>query len=107
METTLPLLVVDEVTKAGGVDNVELQADTVFFNVSAQYLDVDSLRALLGKRGVLFSRVQGGVEESVDQSRFAQSRFTYEHECNQNGGVRYRERLVGWRRARGLGDHLG
>ena len=68
METTLPLLVVDKVTKAGGIDNVELQADTVFFNIGAQYLDIDSLRALLRKRGMLFSRVQGGIEESVDQS---------------------------------------
>lgn len=33
--TNIPLLVVDKVAKAGGINDVELQTDTVLFNVGA------------------------------------------------------------------------
>lgn len=77
MLVLLPILVVDKVAKARGVNNVELQANTVLLNISAEDLDADSLWALLGERSVLLGGVQGGVEQSVDKSRFAESRFTY------------------------------
>lgn len=73
MLARLPLLVVDKVAKAGGVDDVELQANTVLLNISAEDLDADSLWALLGERSMLLGGVQRGVEQSVDKSRFAES----------------------------------
>jgi len=71
-----PLLVVDKVTKTGGVDDIELEADAVLLNVGAQDLDIDSLEALLGERNVFLGGVQRGVEEGVDQGRLAQPGFT-------------------------------
>lgn len=76
MVRSLPLLVVDEIAKAGGIDDIELQADAVLLNISVQDLNANGLGAVASQRNVILGRVQGSVEQSVDKSRLAQTRLT-------------------------------
>ena len=72
------VIVVDKVTKAGGVNDSQTQANTVLLNVGADGLDVDGLgreveRWLLA----LLRGVERGVEKSVDQSGLSEARLTW------------------------------
>lgn len=74
------LIVVNEVAKAGGVDNGQAQADTGLLDIGTDGLDGDSLgNDVQAGRLALLGRVQRGVEKSVDKGRFAQARFTNNH----------------------------
>lgn len=71
------LVVVHEVAKAGRVDNGQAQTNTSLLNVSADGLDGDSLGNDVEARALaLLGRVKRGVEQSVDQSRLSEARFT-------------------------------
>lgn len=75
------LIVVDEVTEAGRIDNSETEANTSFFNVGADGLNGNGLGNDVEARALaLLGRVQGGVEEGVDEGRLAQTRFTNNHD---------------------------
>lgn len=74
------LIVVNEVAKAGGVDNGQAQADAGLLDIGTDGLDGDSLGDdVQARRLALLGRVQRGVEKSVDEGRFAQARFTNNH----------------------------
>jgi hypothetical protein len=71
------LVVVHKVAEAGRVDNGKAQADTGLFDIGADGLDLDSLGNDVVRRPLLLlGGVQRRVEEGVDQSRLAKSRFT-------------------------------
>jgi hypothetical protein len=72
------LVVIDKVTKAGGINNGQAETDTSLLNVGADGLDSDGLGNDV-KAGslALLGRVQGGVEEGIDKGGLAQTRFTY------------------------------
>ena len=74
--SNLPILVVDKVTKARSINDVELKTDAILLNIGAQDLDANSLWAFLRERGMFLGRVQGSVEQRVDESRFSKARFT-------------------------------
>lgn len=74
------LIVVNEVAKAGGVNDSQAQANTGLLNIGADGLDGDSLGDnVQAGRLALLGRVQGGVEQSVDQSRLAQTGLANNH----------------------------
>jgi len=61
------LIVVDEVTETGCVDNSKAETDTSLLNVGADGLDGNSLRNNVEARALaLLGGVERGVEESVD-----------------------------------------
>jgi hypothetical protein len=67
-------VVVDEVAEAGGVDDGQAQADAVLLDVGARGLDGDGLGADVQARGLgLLGRVEGRVEERVDQGRLSEA----------------------------------
>jgi hypothetical protein len=71
------LIVVDEVTEARSVDNSQTQTDTSLLNIGADGLDGDGLRNDVEARALaLLGRVEGGVEESVDERGLAKAGFT-------------------------------
>lgn len=72
------VVVVNKVTEARGVNDRESQADAVFFNVCADGLYGNSLGSKVERRLLaLLWWVKRCVEESVDQSRLSETRFTY------------------------------
>lgn len=73
------VIVVDKVTKAGGVNDSQAQANTVLLNIGADGLNVDSLGCEVERRLLALLRgVKRGVEESVDQSGLSEARLTWE-----------------------------
>lgn len=70
-------VVVDEVTEAGSVDNIQSETDAILLNVCADRLDGDSGRGEV-EAGLflLLGWIERGVEQSVDESRFSETRFT-------------------------------
>ena len=71
------LIVVDKVTKSWGVDNGQSKANTGLLNIGTDGLNSNGLGDDIGARTLaLLGWVQRGVEESVDESRLSQSRFT-------------------------------
>lgn len=76
----LPLLVVHEIAKSGRVDDGETQLDTIFFNISSDGLNFDGLGGLTRELDVVvLGRVEGGVEERVNESRLAQAGLANDH----------------------------
>lgn len=62
------LVVVDEVTEAGCVNNSQSETDTGLLDIRADGLDGNSLGNNVQARSLaLLGRVKGGVEESVDK----------------------------------------
>ena len=72
------LVVIDEVTEAGCVDDVQSQTDAVLLDVCADGLNGDSCGGEV-KAGLflLLGWVKRGVEKSVDKSRLSETRFTW------------------------------
>lgn len=72
------LVVVDEVTEAGGIDNGQAQTNASLLNIGTDRLDSDSLGNDV-KTGslALLGGVQRGVEKRVNKRRLAQTGFTY------------------------------
>lgn len=71
------LVIVDEVAKARSIDDVQSQAYTVLLNVCTDGLDGNSGGCKV-EAGLflLLGRVEGSVEQCVDESRLSKSRFT-------------------------------
>jgi hypothetical protein len=71
------LIVVDEVTETGCVNNGEAKTNTGLLDVGADRLDGNGLGNNVEARALALLRgVERGVEEGVDQCRLAQTRFT-------------------------------
>jgi len=72
------VVVVDKVTEAWSINNVQPQANTILFNVGADRLDRDGLwcKVEAWLLGFLW-RIERGVEEGVYKSRLSKARFTY------------------------------
>jgi hypothetical protein len=70
-------VIVDKITIAGGIDNVESKSDTVLFNVVRNGLDLGGLAdRLVGLEATL--RVdQVRSEDGVDERRLAHTRLAY------------------------------
>ena len=71
------LVVVDEVTEAGCVDDVQSQTDAVLLDVCADGLNGDSCGGEV-EAGLflLLGWVKRGVEKGVDESRLSETGFT-------------------------------
>jgi hypothetical protein len=71
------LVVVDKVTKSRSIDNVQSQTNTVLLNVCTDGLDGNSGGCEV-EAGLflLLGRVEGRVEQCVDESRFSKTGFT-------------------------------
>lgn len=75
-DRTPGVIVVDEVTKAGGIDDCQSESDSVLFNVGTDGLNGHGLWDDVKTRALAFTRrVEGGVEESIDQSRLSETGF--------------------------------
>jgi hypothetical protein len=71
------VIVVDKVSEARGVNDSQTQTDSVLLDIGADGLDVDGLGCEVERRLLaLLRRVEGGVEEGVDQSGLSEARFT-------------------------------
>lgn len=71
------LVVVDEITKARGIDDSKAEPDTGLLDVSADRLNRDGLGNDVQARALaVLGRVERGVEQCVDESRLAKARFT-------------------------------
>jgi hypothetical protein len=71
------LIIVDKISKTWCIDNSEAETNTCLLNVGADGLNGNSLGNNVEAGSLaLLGGVQGGVEESVDQSRLAQARLT-------------------------------
>ena len=71
------LVVVDKVTETRGINNRQAKTDTVLLDVGADGLDRYGLGDDVEAGSLaLFWRVEGGVEESVDQGGLSETRFT-------------------------------
>lgn len=68
-------VVVDEVTKAGRVNDGQPQADAIFLNVCTDRLYRDGLGDVEARGLALLGRVQRRVEESVHEGGLAEPRF--------------------------------
>lgn len=69
-------IIVDKVTKARSVNDGKAQTDAILLNVRADGLDGDGLGNDVEAWWLAFLwRVQGSVEKSVHESRFAESRL--------------------------------
>ena len=72
------VVVVDKVTKAGSVNDSQAQANSVFLDIGADGLNVDSLGCKVERRLLALLRgVERGVEKSVDQSGFSEARLAW------------------------------
>jgi hypothetical protein len=72
------VIVVDEVTETRSVHHGQAETDAVFFDVGTNGLDCDSLGNNVMARALAFlRRVEGGVEQGVDESRLSQSGLTW------------------------------
>lgn len=70
------LVVVDEVTEPGGIDDCQAKTNAGLLNVGADGLDGNGLGNDVEARSLaLLGGVQGGVEECVYESRLAQARL--------------------------------
>lgn len=70
------IIVVDEVSEAWCINDCQSESDAVLFNVCADRLDGDRLRDDVETGSfALARRVEGGVEESVDEGRLAEAGF--------------------------------
>lgn len=71
------LVVVDEIAETWCIDNGQAETNTCLLNVGTNGLDSNSLGNNVEAGSLaLLGGVQGGVEQSVDQSRLAQARLT-------------------------------
>lgn len=71
------LVIVDKVTKSGSVDDSQAETDTSLLNIGADGLNLNSLGNDVQARALALSgRVQRSVEEGVDESGLAETRFT-------------------------------
>ena len=71
------VIVVHKVTKARRVDDSQTETDTVLFDVGTDGLDGDSFgNDVVAGANAFLGRVEGGVEQGVDESRFTETRFT-------------------------------
>lgn len=72
------LVVVDEIAKAGSVNDGQAETNAGLLNISANRLNGDSLGNDIHARALAFlGGVERRVEEGVNQGRLAQARFTY------------------------------
>ena len=70
------VIVVDEIAKARGVNDVQSQTNAVFFNIRADGLDGDGLGGKFEARlFALFRRVERSVEERIDESGLSEAGF--------------------------------
>ena len=88
-----PFVIVDKVTETRGIDHGQLQSDSILLNVyyvsfelaephseqltSADALDVDGLAPVGPWCRDVFGLIQLGLEESVDECRFTESRLAW------------------------------
>lgn len=71
------VIVIHKVTKARCVNDGQTETDTVLFDVGTDGLDGDGLGDdFVARAGAFLGRVKRGVEQSVDESRFTETRFT-------------------------------
>lgn len=78
VEYRLPCLaVVDKVAKARSVDDSQFQPDSALLDVCGDGLDVDGLWPLGRRVEHGLGRVQGSVEECIDECRLAQPGFAF------------------------------
>lgn len=71
------IIVVDKITKSRSVDNSQAETHAVLFDISADGLDIDGLgNDVVAGSSAFLGGVKGGVEQSVHEGRFSQSRFT-------------------------------
>jgi len=71
------IIIVHEIAEARSINNSKPQTDAALFNVGTNRLNRYSLWNNVQTRSFALSgRVQGRVEEGVDESGFAQARFT-------------------------------
>ena len=83
------LIVVDEITETGRVDDGQPKTDAVLLDVGAGGLDGDGLGDdVHAGTGSLLGRVERGVEERVDQGRLAQAGLT----CERHGSSQFDRR---------------
>lgn len=71
------VIVVHKVAKPGGVHDSQAQAHSVFFDIGTDGLDRDGLGDdVVAWSLALSGRVQGGIEERVDEGGFTQTGLT-------------------------------
>jgi hypothetical protein len=71
------VIVVDKISEARSVDDGQAETDSVLLNVGADGLDRDGLGDDVGTGTLAFlGGVERGVEQSVDQGRLSEARFT-------------------------------
>jgi hypothetical protein len=72
------VIIVDKVTEAGGVHDSQAETNAILFDVRADRLDRHGLgNDFLAGALALLGRIEGGVEECVNQGRFSEAGFTY------------------------------
>jgi hypothetical protein len=71
------LIIVDEITKARGINNSQTQANAILLDISTDGLYGDGFWDDVETGSLAFPRgVEGGVEQGVDQGRLSKSGFT-------------------------------
>lgn len=74
------VFVVNEISEARGVDDVETQTNAVFLNIGGDSTDIDGLGDFDGSRPIaVFRRIQTRIEQRVDQRRFSKSTLSCVH----------------------------
>lgn len=73
------VIVVDKVTKSGGINNSQAKTDSILFDISADRLDRHGLGDdIMAGSLALLGWVEGGVKQGVDQRGLSETRFTCE-----------------------------
>ena len=68
LQRDIPILVVDEISKSRGINNIKSQSNTVFFNIGTDSTDIDRLWNLDRSRPTCITRsIQAGIEQSIHQ----------------------------------------
>jgi hypothetical protein len=81
------IIIVDEVAEAGGVNDSQSESDAVLLDVCTDGLDGDGLwDDVEAGAFALTGRIEGGVEESVDQGGLSEAGFTYTGQLDREEG---------------------
>src|SRR5271156_2089853 len=72
----IPIFVVNKVTESRGIDDIESQSNSVFFDIGANSTDIDGLWDFnRGRCTRVLWGIQTRVKQSIHQRRLSQSRF--------------------------------
>lgn len=62
-----PIIVIDEITVTRGINNRQPESDSTLFDISRDTLNRDRLRSFVVRLRNILLRVEGSVEQGVDQ----------------------------------------